>query len=98
MFKPVGNWIAVKRDEKAKKIGSLYVPETADKSLPTGEVVAIGPGEVQKNGERYQFSVKVGDRVIFSKNVGEGQHAVEITTDGMKVVMLKEEVIYGVIS
>ena len=41
--------------------GRLYIPDTAKEKPTQGEVLAVGPGRIEK-GERVQMEVKVGDR------------------------------------
>lgn len=99
-FKPFGNWILVDRDEKKKQTESgLLIPDSVKRNEPPqGIVVAIGEGEInEKTGERYEFTVQVGDRIVFSPNVGEGKFAVEVDYAGKKHVLLKEAVIYGIL-
>lgn len=98
-FKPFGNWILVDRDEKPKTQGNILIPDTVKRhDAPTGTVVALGEGEInEKTGERYQFTVSLGDRIMFSPNVGEGKWAVEVDYNGKKHVLLKEGVIYGIL-
>ena len=46
----------------------IIIPETVDKEKPEqGTVVAVGPGKMGDDNEIIPVSVKVGDRVMFSK-------------------------------
>lgn len=56
-------------EEMGKKSPSgIIIPETIDKEKPAqGEVVAVGAGKFDERGNRIPMTVKVGDRVIFSK-------------------------------
>jgi chaperonin GroES len=49
--------------------GPLYIPDTAKEKPTQGEVLAVGPGRIEK-GERVQIDVGVGDTVIYGKYSG----------------------------
>ena len=71
---PVDERVLIKPvEEEERKIGSIYIPDTAAKEKPqVGEVIAIGD-DVAKEGEtRKKLSelVKVGDRIIYAKYGG----------------------------
>ena len=63
------------------------------RSLHRGEVVAVGPGKRQDNGEVAPMGVKVGDLVIFGQYGGN-----EVKIDGDEYLMLSESDIYGIFS
>ncbi len=53
--------------EKKSNFG-IIIPETISKEKPEqGKVVAVGEGKLNEKGEKIPMSVKVGDRVLFSK-------------------------------
>jgi chaperonin GroES len=49
--------------------GPLYIPDTAKEKPTQGEVLAVGPGRIEK-GERVKIDVAVGDTVIYGKYNG----------------------------
>jgi chaperonin GroES len=49
--------------------GPLYIPDTAKEKPTQGEVLAVGPGRIEK-GQRVQFDIEVGDTVIYGKYAG----------------------------
>jgi chaperonin GroES len=49
--------------------GPLYIPDTAKEKPTQGEVLAVGPGRIEK-GKRVQIDVGVGDTVIYGKYSG----------------------------
>ena len=49
--------------------GGLHIPDTARKKPTQGEVLAGGPGRIEK-GERVKLDVGVGDTVIYAKYSG----------------------------
>ena len=71
---PVDERVLIKPvEEEERKVGSIYIPDTATKEKPqVGEVIAIGD-DVAKEGEtRKKLSelVKVGDRIVYAKYGG----------------------------
>ena len=49
--------------------GPLYIPDTAKEKPTQGEVLAVGPGRIEK-GERVPMEVKPGDQVVYGKYSG----------------------------
>ncbi|MDZ4257852.1 MAG: co-chaperone GroES [Gemmatimonadales bacterium] len=56
-------------DEAESMRGGLYIPDTAKEKPTMGEVIAVGPGRVEK-GARVPVDLKVGDKVIYGKYSG----------------------------
>ena len=56
-------------DEAETMRGGLYIPDTAKEKPTQGEVLAVGPGRVEK-GTRVPMELKVGDQVIYGKYSG----------------------------
>jgi chaperonin GroES len=70
-IKPLEDRIVVKSVEAEQTTASgLVIPDTAKEKPQEGEVLAIGPGRIDDNGNRVPFDVTVGDRVIYSKYGG----------------------------
>lgn len=91
MFKPLGDRVLVKpmpAEEKSK--GGIYIPDNAKEKPAEGKIVALGNGKT-KDGE-YNFSVKVGDKVVYSKYAGD-----ELKVDGEEYKVMKEEEILGIL-
>ena len=92
-IKPLQDRILVRRLEAEEKTkGGIILPDTAKEKPKEGEVLAIGEGELDKNGKRKDFQVKKGDRVIFSSYAGT-----EIKLDGGEYLILSEDDILGVV-
>ncbi len=70
-IKPLEDRIVVKAIEAENMTASgLVIPDTAKEKPQEGEVLAIGPGRVDDNGNRVPLDVAVGDKVIYSKYGG----------------------------
>jgi chaperonin GroES len=92
-FRPLGDRVLVKRvKEEEKTRGGIIIPETAQEKPQEGEVVAVGPGARDEDGERIAMDVKVGDRILFGKWSGT-----EVKLDGDELLIMKESDIMGVV-
>src|SRR5690606_10613791 len=70
-IKPLEDRIVIKQVEAEQTTASGLVIPDSDKEKPQqGEVVAVGPGRVDDNGNRVPLDVAVGDKVIYSKYGG----------------------------
>jgi chaperonin GroES len=91
-FRPLSDKVLVKPSEAEQQTaGGIYIPDSAKQKPQEGEVIAVGPGRVLDDGSRKELSVKVGDRVIYSKYGGT-----ELKLDGQDHVILDEDQIYAV--
>ena len=89
-LKPLHDRVIVKRDEQDEKTpGGIIVPDTAQKQLTRGTVIAVGPGKVLDNGKFRETNVKTGDHVLFGKYSGN-----ELPEDHQ---IMPEDEIYGII-
>ncbi len=72
-LKPLGDRIVVKPKEEheARTASGLVIPDTAKEKPQLGEVLAVGPGNWNEDGdERVPLDVSVGDLVFYSKYGG----------------------------
>jgi len=70
-IKPLEDRILVQTLEAEQTTASgLVIPDTAKEKPQEGEVLAVGPGRIDDNGNRVPVDVKVGDKVIYSKYGG----------------------------
>lgn len=91
-IKPLADRVVIKAlpmEEKTKS--GIIMPDTAKEKPQEGEIVAVGPGKMEK-GERVALDVKVGDRVIYSKYAGT-----EIKSDGQEYLILRESDILAIL-
>jgi chaperonin GroES len=92
-IKPLGQNVLLRRLEAEEKTkGGIILPDTAKEKPKEGEVLAVGEGELDKDGKRKDFQVKKGDRVIFSSYAGT-----EVKLDGEEYLILAEDDILGVV-
>ena len=71
MFKPLGDYILVKRNEiKEQVFNGIIIPDTVSEKSMEGTVVAVGPGKRDKKGNRKSIPIQVGERLVFGKWAG----------------------------
>jgi chaperonin GroES len=92
--KPIGDRVLVEPlDEKETIKGGIIIPDTAKEKPQEGKIVAVGTGKNDDNGKKIEFTVKVGDKVLFSKYGGT-----EIKVDDKSYLIMREDDILGVLS
>jgi len=92
-FRPLHDRVVVRRIEAEEKTkGGIIIPDTAKEKPQEGEVIAVGPGARDENGNIQPLDVRAGDRVLFGKWSGT-----EVRIDGEDLLIMKESDIMGVI-
>jgi chaperonin GroES len=92
-FRPLGDRVVVRRiEEETKTTGGIIIPDTAKEKPSQGEIIAVGPGARDEEGERIAPEVKVGEIILFGKWSGT-----EVKIDGEELLIMKESDIMGVI-
>lgn len=94
---PLGDRILLKPlslEEQTATISGIIIPETVSKEKPEqGMVVAVGEGKLLESGKRMPLSVKVGNKVIFSRYGYD-----EVKVGGVEYYILREENILAVVN
>ena len=93
-IKPLEDRIVVQAIEAEQTTASgLVIPDTAKEKPQEGEVVAIGPGRIDDNGNRVPLDVAIADKVIYSKYGGT-----EVKYSGQEYLILSARDILAVVS
>ena len=93
-FRPLHDRVVVKRvEEEQKTKGGIIIPDTAKEKPQEGEVLAVGPGGRDEDGEYIKMDVSVGDRILFGKWSGT-----EVKINGDDLIIMKESDILGVVT
>ena len=92
--KPLGDKVLVKRAEARDRTeAGIYLPESAKDKPREGKIMAIGAGLLNKEtGEYMPFSVKKGDRILFSSYAGT-----EVKIEDTEYLIITEDDILGII-
>lgn len=91
-IRPLGDRVVVKVVKVEKTAGGIVLPETAQEKPQLGEVIAAGPGTLDKDGKRMPMDVQKGNRVLFAKYAGT-----EVKLDGEEYLLLSEKDILGIV-
>jgi len=93
-LKPLGDRLVVKPlEEEEMTPGGIVLPETAKEKPQKGEVLAIGPGARDDEGNRIAMDVSVGDKVLYAKYGGT-----EIKMDSDKLLILRESDVLAILA
>jgi len=91
--RPLNDRILVKRlEEEEMTKGGIIIPDSAKEKPAEGEVIAVGKGKINDNGDRIKLDVKAGDRVLFSKYGGT-----DVKIDGVDHLIMREDDILAVV-
>ncbi len=91
--RPLSDRILVRRvdaDEQVK--GGIIITDTAKETPQEAEVIAVGPGKRNKNGDVIAPAVKSGEKILIGKYAGT-----EIEVDGDEYVIVNEDDVLGII-
>jgi chaperonin GroES len=82
---PLADRVAIRpMEDTAQRRGGLYIPDTAKEKPIQGEVIAVGPGRMEK-GQRVPMELQVGDRVVYGKYTGS---QVELADE--EIILIRE--------
>jgi chaperonin GroES len=92
-FRPLHDRVVVRRlNAEERTTGGIIIPDTAQEKPMQGEVIAVGPGARNEQGQIVALDVKAGDRILFGKWSGT-----EVKLDGEELLIMKESDIMGII-
>lgn len=92
-IRPLGDKVLVQRIEAATKTaGGIVLPDSAKEKPAEGNVIAVGEGRLLEDGKRKAFTVKAGDRILFTSYAGT-----EVKWDGDEYIIMSEDDILGIV-
>jgi chaperonin GroES len=92
-LKPIQDKVLVKReDAEEKTAGGIIIPDTSKEKPSKGTVVAVGDGARDERGNLIPMTLKVGNKVFFTKWGGT-----EVKVDDEELLILKESDILAII-
>ena len=92
-LKPLGDRVVVKPlEEEERTKGGIVLPDTAKEKPQHGEILAVGPGALDEDGDRLPMDVNVGDRVLFAKYAGT-----EVKVDDDELLILRQSDILAIV-
>ena len=92
-IRPLGERLLVQRIEAEEKTaGGILLPESAKEKPKEGMVIALGEGRLLDSGERAEWSVAVGDRVLFTSYGGT-----EVKYSGEEYLIMSEDDVLAIV-
>ena len=94
-LQPLGDRVVVKAldDLEAKTASGLVIPDTAKEKPQIGEVLAVGPGAMDDDGDRIPVDVEVGQKVLYAKYGGT-----EVKIEGEELLVLSSRDLLAVVA
>lgn len=95
-FKPLGDRVLVKPDQvEQKSKGGLILNDSISRGQKIeGEVVAVGTGLFSQTGNVIPMSVKVGDKVLYSKDDATNK----IKLNDTELLIFREHELIGILN
>lgn len=92
-IKPLGQRVLVKRlAAEEVSSGGIVLPDTAKEKPQEAEVISLGTGGKDDNGNDFVFTVKAGDKVLISKYGGT-----EVKVNGEELLIISESDVLGIV-
>ncbi|GMR21131.1 MAG: co-chaperone GroES [Gammaproteobacteria bacterium] len=92
-IRPLHDRVIVRRlEEETTSPGGIVIPDSAKEKPIQGEIIAVGNGKIQDNGDIRPLDVKVGDKVLYGKYAGT-----EVKIGDEELLVMREEDIMGVV-
>ncbi|MFT5049341.1 MAG: chaperonin GroES [Chlamydiales bacterium] len=93
LIRPLGDRVLVQRVEaEGITSGGILLPESAKEKPKEGIVISIGEGRTLDSGEKSTFSIKIGDRVLFTSYAGT-----DVKFEGDEYMIMREDDILAII-
>jgi co-chaperonin GroES (HSP10) len=87
-WKPIGDQVLVKQQEKQEKTASGIIVMAGMDDYVTCDVIAIGDGLFTHTGDRIPMTTKSGMQVkIYNGNIGSQK---KLTIDGEEYILIRE--------
>ena len=91
-IQPLADRVVIRPLEESEQMkGGLYIPDTAKEKPMQGEIIAVGPGRIER-GSKVPMELKVGDRVLYGKYSGT-----EVKLGDEEVLIIKESDVLAVL-
>ena len=92
-LKPIQDRILVRREDAEERTsGGIIIPETSQEKPSKGTVVAVGDGARDDKGNIIPMTLKIGDKIFFTKWGGT-----EVKVDGEDLLIMKESDVLAII-
>jgi len=86
-LQPMDDRVVVERVEEEVKTGNIIIPDSAKEKPRLGKVIAVG------TDEDLQEKVKVGDKILYGKYVGD-----EVELEGKEYLIVQRADILAIVT
>lgn len=92
-IKPLLDYVLVRPVDQTQTTPSgIVIPDSAKEKPQVGEVMAVGPGGLDEDGETMPMFVKVGQKVLYKKWGGN-----EVKVETEEWLLIKQEDVMAVV-
>lgn len=92
-LKPLGSRVLAKRlEQEESSVGGIILPDSAKQKQEIAEVIAVGPGKKNEDGNLIEMPVKVGDKFLMDRYAGQ-----EVTVESEEYIIVKAEDIIAIV-
>jgi chaperonin GroES len=84
--------VKAQEEDEARTPSGLVIPDTAKEKPQFGEVLAVGPGALNEDGDRMPMDVSIGDVVVYSKFGGT-----EVKIEGQEYLILSSRDLLAIV-
>lgn len=92
-IEPLADKVLVERlKPEETSSGGIVIPDSAKEKPKQGKVIAIGTGLQTESGNVVPFTVKKGNRILFSSYAG-----IEVKVEGKEYLIMPEEDILAIL-
>jgi chaperonin GroES len=93
-LRPLHDRIIVKRVDESEQTSAsgIIIPDSAKEKPQEAEVIAVGKGKRQENGDVTPLDVKAGDKILIGKYSGN-----EVKIGDQDYVIIREDEVLAVI-
>ena len=92
-IRPLYDRIVVRPIEAEEKTaGGILLPDTAKEKPQRAKVLAVGEGDLTKDGKRVPLTIQAGDEILYGKYAGT-----EIKWQGEELKILRENEVLALI-
>ena len=92
-LRPLYDRIVVRRKEAGEQVrGGIIIPDTAKEKPQQAEVIAVGEGKFNDQGNRMKLDVQKGDTVLIGKYSGT-----DIKIDDVEYTILREDEVLAIV-
>ena len=90
-IKPLKDRVVVQRIEENVE-STIILPDSAKKKPEVVEVLSVGPGGLDKEGNTIEMGVKAGDRVLVDQYAGQ-----TVTLDDQEYIIVRADDISAIV-